>query len=194
MATSWYSSRRAIGPRPGTTCVACASTLPDEFPGVTFFFVPADIVNHGLEPRTAGADRCPGRRTEQDGRLRRRPAARGGDAAHPGRRGRRVAAGREHAGTAVHSRPGSRPGDRADPAPGREQSPHLAVVQRANSAQFLAQSAEWRQLQRRRAYAYLQAQLARSAGQHTGDGAGSGPSRSCSATSRPPRATRRSRS
>src|SRR6266850_1573753 len=82
--------------------------------------------------------------------------------------------GREHAGAAVHGRPGSRPGDRADPAPGREQSPHLTVVQRANSAQFLAQSAEWRQLQRRRAHAYLQAQLARSAGQHTGDGAGSG--------------------
>ena len=45
--TSWSPSRRGTGP-PRITCADLRARLPQEFPGVAFYFVPADIVTQIL--------------------------------------------------------------------------------------------------------------------------------------------------
>src|SRR3989475_120069 len=147
------------------------ATLPTEFPGVTFFFLPADI-EPGAQPWPAGADRRPGRGAGQDGRLRRRHPPGRGSAAHPRRRRRPGAAGGEHAGVSVHRGPHPGAAGRSHPAPGGEQSAHLALLERADRAQLLAQPAERRELQRGCAHAAVQNQRAGRADQHAGHGAG----------------------
>ena len=45
--TFWFRSSRSTGRRP-TTCASCANDLPREFPGTTFYLLPADIVTQIL--------------------------------------------------------------------------------------------------------------------------------------------------
>ena len=47
MRTFSFRSNTATGP-PTVTCAACAARLNSEFPGATFYFLPADIVNQTI--------------------------------------------------------------------------------------------------------------------------------------------------
>ena len=59
--TSWSRSSRTTG-RPRITSRRFARELPREFPGMMFYFLPADMVTQILNFGTAGADRYPDRR------------------------------------------------------------------------------------------------------------------------------------
>src|SRR3989449_5164123 len=125
----------------------------------------------GAESRAAGPARRPGRGGEQDGRLPDRHPSRGADSAHP-RRGRRPrAAGGELPGPVVLGGPDPGAADGAHAAPGGEQPPRLAQLERADGAELLAQPAERDQLYRAGHDATGQNHLVRGDDQHSGDGA-----------------------
>ena len=62
-----------------TTCRICAPSWPQEFPGVTFYTLPVDMVTQILNFGLAGADRYPGNRPQRAGQSRIRRSADEGD-------------------------------------------------------------------------------------------------------------------
>jgi len=144
--------------------------LTHEFPELTFFFQPADIVgqilNFGLP---APIDvQVVGPLGQRSGQLRARPADPAAANAHTGRGGRAPAPGGRRTGVALPGGSHACPATRAHATGRRQQPAHLAQLERAVRAELLDQSAKWRGLSDRHPDAGIQYGFHRRAAEHAG--------------------------